>query len=61
MKLFDIIVNSRFESVFGIVVVLWLWFEKNYFIKNTFSWGWVDIYICLVKTVVAIEVEQKVV
>jgi hypothetical protein len=39
------------------VVVVW----KSYFIKNIFSWGWFDIYICLVKTVVEIEIEQKVV
>ena len=31
---------------------MWLWFEKNCFIKNTFGWGWSHIYICLVKTIV---------
>jgi hypothetical protein len=31
--------------------------EKNYFIKNIFSWSWFGIYICLIKTVVEIEVE----
>ena len=35
--------------------------KKNYFIKNTFSWGWFDIYICLVKIVVEIEIEQKII
>ena len=35
--------------------------KKIIFIKNTFSWGWFDIYICLVKTVIKIEVEQKIV
>jgi hypothetical protein len=35
--------------------------KKNYFIKNTFSWGWFGIYVCLVKIVVEIEVEQKVI
>jgi hypothetical protein len=38
-----------------------LWFEKSYFIKSTFDWGWFSIYICLVKTVVEIEVKQKVI
>jgi hypothetical protein len=33
---------------------------KSYFIKITFSWGWFGIYICLVKTVVEIEVGQKI-
>jgi len=35
--------------------------KKNYFIKNIFGWGWFDIYTCMVKTVVKIEVEQKVI
>ena len=35
--------------------------EKHYFIKNIFGWGWFDIYIYLVKTVVEIEVEQKII
>jgi hypothetical protein len=35
--------------------------KKIIFIKSTFSWGWFDIYICLVKTVIKIEVEQKIV
>ena len=43
-------------SVFGIVVAVVVGFKKNYFIKSTFSWDWFDIYICLVKTVVEIEV-----
>jgi len=48
--------------MFGIVVVFFLlWFEKSCFIKSIFNWGWFDIYICLVKTVVEIEVEQKIV
>jgi hypothetical protein len=38
-----------------------LWFEKSCFIKSIFSWDWFGIYICLVKTVVEIKVEQKVV
>jgi hypothetical protein len=29
-------------------LLLWLWFEKNYFIKSTFSWGWFEkIYVWL--------------
>ena len=31
--------------------------KKNYFIKSIFSWDWFDIYICLVKIIVKIEVE----
>jgi hypothetical protein len=34
--------------------------KKNCFAKSTFSWDWFGIYICLVKTVVEIEVEQKI-
>jgi len=41
-------------SVVVFIVVVW---KKNYFIKNIFDWGWFDIYVCLVKTVVEIEVE----
>jgi hypothetical protein len=51
------VLNNKL-SMIGIVIVIW---KKNYFIKNTFTWGWFDIYICLVKTVVEIEVEQKVI
>ena len=40
---------------------MWLWFEKNYFIKSIFDWGWFGIYIYLVKTVVEIEIEEKIV
>jgi len=40
---------------------LWLRFEKSCFIKSTFGWGWFDIYTSLVKTVVKIKVEQKIV
>ena len=35
--------------------------KKIIFIKSIFGWGWFDIYICLIKTVVEIEVKQKVV
>jgi hypothetical protein len=34
---------------------------KKLFIKGVFYWGWFGIYICLVKNVVEIEVEQKIV
>jgi hypothetical protein len=37
--------------------LLWLWFKKSSFIKSAFSCGWSGFYICLVKTVVEIEVE----
>ena len=33
--------------------------KKSCFIKSIFSRDWFDIYICLVKTVVEIEIEQK--
>ena len=45
-----------FGIVVTIVIVVW---KINCFIKSTFSWGWVDIYVYLVKTVDKIEVEQK--
>jgi hypothetical protein len=35
--------------------------KKIIFIKNTYSWGWFSIYVYFIKTVVEIEVEQKVV
>jgi hypothetical protein len=35
--------------------------KKVVFIKSIFGWGWFGIYVCLVKTVVKIKVEQKVV
>jgi hypothetical protein len=34
-----------------------VWFEKNNLIKIIFDWDWFDIYICLIKIVVEIEVE----
>jgi hypothetical protein len=40
-----------------IVVVFGYLFEKNYFIKNIFSCGWFDVYICLVKIEIEIKVE----
>ena len=55
--LFEIFFLTMFGSVVAFVVVI----LKKYFIKNTSGWGWFDIYICLVKTVVEIEVEQKVI
>jgi hypothetical protein len=33
---------------------------KKLFYKSSFSWGWFGIYTCLVKTVIEIEVKQKV-
>ena len=48
-------------SVFDIMVAFVVVILKKLFYKNTFSWGWFDIYICFVKTVVKIEVEQKIV
>jgi hypothetical protein len=47
-----------FGIVIAVVVVVW---KKVVFIESTFDWGWFGIYICLVKTVVEIEVEQKIV
>ena len=48
--------------MFGIAVAaLFVVWKKIVFIKSTFSWGLFDIYICLVKTMVEFEVEQKVV
>jgi hypothetical protein len=39
---------NTFSSVFGIVVALWLWFEKSIFIKSVFSCGWFGkIYVWL--------------
>jgi len=48
----------NYKDVFGIVVVVVVvvW-KKNCFIKIIFGWGWFDIYIYLVKTVIEIEVE----
>jgi len=46
------IIISRRKSLFNIMII---------FIKNIFSWGWFDIYIYLVKTVVEIDVEQKII
>jgi len=57
MKLFDIIVKCVWYCGSSCGCSL----KKNYFIKSIFSWGWFNIYICLVKTVVTIEIEQKVV
>ena len=46
--------------MFGIVIVFFCCsLKKVVFIKGIFSWGWFDIYIYLVKTVVEIEIEQK--
>ena len=39
------------------IVIVW----KKLFYKMFFGWGWFDIYICLVKIVVEIEIEQKIV
>jgi hypothetical protein len=39
------------------VVMIW----KKKIIKSIFDWGWFDIYIYLVKTVIEIEIEQKIV
>jgi len=39
------------------MVVVW----KKLFIKGIFCWDWFGIYICLVKNMVEIEVEQKIV
>jgi len=36
-------------------------FKKNHFIKSIFGWDWFGIYLCLVKIVVEIEVEQKII
>ena len=46
-----------FDSVVVFIVVIW----KKLFYKNQFFLDWFGIYICFVKTVVEIEVEQKVV
>jgi len=48
-------------NVFGIVIIFMVVVGKKLFYKNIFSWGWFNIYICLVKTVIEIEVEQKIV
>jgi len=37
--------------------LLWLWFEKNNFIKSAFSWGWFEKNIYLAKTMIEIKVE----
>jgi hypothetical protein len=47
--------------VFGIVVIFMVVVCKKLFYKSIFSWGWFNIYICLVKTVVEIKAEQKIV
>jgi hypothetical protein len=47
--------------LFGIMVVFVVVVWKKLFYKKYFNWGWFDIYICLVKTVVEFEVEQKIV
>jgi len=44
-------------NVFDIVVTFIIMIKKKYFIKSIFSWSWFDIYICLIKTVIEIEVE----
>jgi hypothetical protein len=48
-------------SVFGIVVAVVVVVWKTLFYKSTFSWGWFEKNRCLVKTVVEIEVEKKIV
>ena len=50
-----------FTRVFGIVVVFMVVVWKKFFIKSIFGWGWFGIYICLVKTVIEIEVQQKII
>jgi hypothetical protein len=51
----------EFKILFDIIIVFVAMILKNYFIKNIFDWNWFDIYVYLVKSVVEIEVEQKVV
>ena len=45
--------------MFGIVVALWLWFEKNSLIKSTFCEVDLKKSWCLVKTVVEVVVLKK--
>jgi len=47
--------------MFGIVVALVVVVWKKYFIKSIFGWNWFEKNKCLVKTVVEIEVEEKVI
>jgi hypothetical protein len=54
----------QFQSkiyVFGIVIAFVVVVWKNYFIKSIFGWDWFNIYIYLVKTMVEIEIEQKII
>ena len=55
------ICEGLWDFAFSVCLVLrwllWLWFKKSSFIKSAFSCGWSGFYICLVKTVVEIEVE----
>ena len=37
-----IIEPSFIQPVNVRLVLLWLWFEKNCFIKSIFSWGWFE-------------------
>ena len=46
-----------FGIAVAVVVVVW----KSCFIKSTFNWGWFEKNKCLVKIVVEIEVEEKIV
>jgi hypothetical protein len=54
--------NVKHILVFGIMVAFCGCDLKKVILeKNTFNWGWFGIYIYLIKTIVEIEVEQKVV
>jgi len=57
----SILVWNSFESVWYYRSFCGCGLKKKYFIKSTFDKGWFGIYVCLVKTVVEINVEQKVV
>jgi hypothetical protein len=62
-ELMNYLIKIIFLS-YGIVVTFYgcdCGLKKVVFTKSIFSWDWFDIYICLVKTMVEIEVEQKVV
>jgi hypothetical protein len=51
--------NVSHSQLSSCILVFVVW--KKLFYKSTFGWGWFGIYISLVKTVVKIKVEQKIV
>jgi len=61
--IFNINITKQFSYIY--IYIFFFYFRCHFATWETkniiFGWGWFDIFICLVKTVVEIEVEQKVV